>query len=1040
MGKAVLFITLTCVSVRLLAQYDKSDFTHYTYHDGLSNDYVTALWQDGRGYLWIGTENGLNRFDGNRFEKYYQDDPKGFLKSPQIRAIKPLSNGQFAVLTSNRAVIVREEDFEMLPLVVPDSTAFISLQNAVWDLFEMPGQGFALTTATGFYCFDESGKIFFRYDAYTRQDVADKRILYGRHMLPLRDNKLLVYVQDGKQALYDWSANTFDALTPENAYWNPLCNPSGPLSHIHSSQTDEGKYLIVPRSDSLMYFDMDSGKITNTALPFVWDTEFSWSSRIHMLDDTTFAITGGYNGYFVFHLHDNTGRITGGHTKYFKDEIVNDVFLDSQRRLWIATTKGLWKQDLQVPFIRTDTISLPAAASTRDFNDRSLGSISSAFLHNDKLYLGRYSEDCGLVIVNPDNLETEHYFCMYERGGYNAILSMQMYHPDTIWLGAMNGIIWFDINTHTFGKLEERPSYAAMAGCEILGPVGEDSVAWLAGYLGGNMMSYHVGTREIRVFDSLSHPPKPFNRIKHITHDAQGNVWFSGHGLARWNLKAQDFDTLITVYSGPNGFDENILMLVPDPSGALWMASPRNGLMQYDVSHKAWAHYGFNDIIASLSIESISPVTGNEIWFGDANHLYRMNIRTHQIDIYDHTDGLTTGISDFRYMHFDSSRNRMHLFSGDLISHWDVHHNVREIPSGELMVQSITVNGDSTIYFPNGSLVFSAAENNLTLDYTIVDFEDGPGYEFSYRIGHEASWVPLGSQRHLYLTKLIPGSYAVEIKARASNGAEKTRLITFAIARPFWMTFWFIALCVFALVIVVYLIYRRRIASIKAKASLDKQLAEAEMKALHAQMNPHFIFNSLNSIREMMLHQNIPEASRYLNVFAQLIRMTLHQSRKAYITLSDTREYLERYVEMEKIRNSDFVFEMQIDPALDEDETFLPPMLIQPFIENAIWHGMNGSRNAIHINVKFERKENKLVCTIQDDGVGIQRSVEGKAQANRKHQSVAISNIQQRVDLLNQKAQHHQSRIHIDDLGQITGLRETGTRVTLTLPLDIAMT
>lgn len=129
------------------------------------------------------------------------------------------------------------------------------------------------------------------------------------------------------------------------------------------------------------------------------------------------------------------------------------------------------------------------------------------------------------------------------------------------------------------------------------------------------------------------------------------------------------------------------------------------------------------------------------------------------------------------------------------------------------------------------------------------------------------------------------------------------------------------------------------------------------MKALHAQMNPHFVFNSLNSIREMILNQETQEASRFLGNFAHLIRITLDQSRKSFISLRDTMDYLNRYIEMEKIRNPDFHFSMEVDKTLDPDDTILPPLLIQPFIENAIWHGMNGEEKQIHILVRFLKKK-----------------------------------------------------------------------------------
>jgi sensor histidine kinase YesM len=205
------------------------------------------------------------------------------------------------------------------------------------------------------------------------------------------------------------------------------------------------------------------------------------------------------------------------------------------------------------------------------------------------------------------------------------------------------------------------------------------------------------------------------------------------------------------------------------------------------------------------------------------------------------------------------------------------------------------------------------------------------------------------------------------------------------------------------------------------------------MKALHAQMNPHFIFNSLNSIREMILNKETQEASHFLGNFAHLIRITLDQSRQSFISLRNTMDYLERYIAMEKIRNTDFHFRMEVDESLDPDETILPPLLIQPFIENAIWHGMNGEDKEIHILVQFKKTDAQLICIIEDDGIGFEQAMKNK-HGRPGHESVSIVNIRKRIELLNQKHDLH-SNISITDKN--TEGNGTGTLVRMTLPLDI---
>jgi LytS/YehU family sensor histidine kinase len=230
--------------------------------------------------------------------------------------------------------------------------------------------------------------------------------------------------------------------------------------------------------------------------------------------------------------------------------------------------------------------------------------------------------------------------------------------------------------------------------------------------------------------------------------------------------------------------------------------------------------------------------------------------------------------------------------------------------------------------------------------------------------------------------------------------------------------------------------YRRRLRLIHQKANIDKLIAQTQMKALHAQMNPHFVFNSLNSIREMILNNENKEASHFLSKFAQMMRMTLDQSVKSFVTLRSTMEYLERYMEMEQIRNEHFTCRILADEELDLNEILLPPMLIQPFIENAIWHGTGGIKKDIDINIDFIREGEQMVCIIDDNGIGINQSLDSKTNNIQTHSSVGIANIRNRIQLLNEKYGLTCS-LEITDKSHLPG-NGNGTRVTIRLPLQIS--
>jgi LytS/YehU family sensor histidine kinase len=203
-------------------------------------------------------------------------------------------------------------------------------------------------------------------------------------------------------------------------------------------------------------------------------------------------------------------------------------------------------------------------------------------------------------------------------------------------------------------------------------------------------------------------------------------------------------------------------------------------------------------------------------------------------------------------------------------------------------------------------------------------------------------------------------------------------------------------------------------------------------------MNPHFIFNSLNSIREMILNNENKEASHFLSKFAHLIRITLDESGAAFVSLRSTINYLQRYIEMEQIRNTNFDCRINTSDELDTDETLLPPMLIQPFTENAIWHGASGNNKNISICIDFKKLNNQLICTIDDNGTGIESSLQKRLANPNLHKPMGISNIRQRIQLLNEKY-GLKSSIVVEDKSKIPGCKESGTRVTIQLPLEITI-
>ncbi|MBT8268856.1 MAG: histidine kinase, partial [Bacteroidia bacterium] len=220
------------------------------------------------------------------------------------------------------------------------------------------------------------------------------------------------------------------------------------------------------------------------------------------------------------------------------------------------------------------------------------------------------------------------------------------------------------------------------------------------------------------------------------------------------------------------------------------------------------------------------------------------------------------------------------------------------------------------------------------------------------------------------------------------------------------------------------------------KMQFDKELAELKVSALRSQMNPHFIFNSLNSIKRYIIDSEKENAVYYLNKFSKLIRLILSSSREDEVSLADELETIELYVNIENIRfNNEIDFLIDITENINLDTIKIPSLILQPFIENAIWHGLSLKKTNKKLKVKVE-KENKSFVKIDiiDNGIGRQRSAEIKSKKIHRQESVGIKLTQERLKNFSKNYKNAYSLSIIDLFDQDN--EPSGTQITLKLPTE----
>jgi sensor histidine kinase YesM len=260
---------------------------------------------------------------------------------------------------------------------------------------------------------------------------------------------------------------------------------------------------------------------------------------------------------------------------------------------------------------------------------------------------------------------------------------------------------------------------------------------------------------------------------------------------------------------------------------------------------------------------------------------------------------------------------------------------------------------------------------------------------------------------------LREGDYTFNVIASNSDGLwtdlQNATKLEIVVLPPWYRSWWFYTLLVFLFASILFAFFRYRIAQIrkvetfKRKEAEYKQLAaETETAVLRLQMNPHFIFNSMNSINNYILQKDIDTASDYLGRFSSLMRMILDFAARPFVSISDEIKLLDLYLLTEAMRfEKKFSHTFDLAEDFDPDEFVIPTMILQPFVENAVWHGLSKKKEKGHIRISFRQEDNSLICSVEDNGIG--REGAKKNQKHKTHESRALSITERRLALLESK-------------------------------------
>jgi len=467
----------------------------------------------------------------------------------------------------------------------------------------------------------------------------------------------------------------------------------------------------------------------------------------------------------------------------------------------------------------------------------------------------------------------------------------------------------------------------------------------------------------------------------------------------------------------------------------LWMASDGAGLIRYDIATGTYTHYDQHHGFHELRFIAIGMDARGRIWTSSAERVFHfdpMNEVAVALDLRSTLGGRTP-----KWTISLSQSGLLAMNEGRDIAVLDANAVGADRPPPAPAITQLVIDGAFAAPHADGSVHMRHDQAQLEVGFGALL---PPGAIGGYAM--RSPGEPWGRHTHgrVNLRGLGPGEHRFELRLMSREGAwGPATPLRIIIAPPWWQRTWARMLAGVLMATAVVAVFRMRLNWIRRRERKEEAMArtmnELKLQALRAQMDPHFIFNCLNSIDNYILMEQGAKASHYLNRFARLVRLILNQSESMTTPVEQEAELLRYYLELEAQRSKHpFAWAVNVDPELLLAEAELPTLLVQPYVENAIWHGIQHLQRAGRITVTFRKVGLELECVIEDDGIGRAASAALHAERPRTHESKAMRLNADRLRIF-EETHSRGVRAEITDLKDDDG-HALGTRVRLLLPIE----
>ncbi len=967
------FITIAIyffTSLLNLVQAQQNIFKNYTINDGLASNSIRSIFQDSKGFLWIGTWEGISRYDGYTFTNY---NTANGLSDNMVNDFYESENGQLYVALNNGSIDIISEN-RILQNHFPPSAV-------VNHFTHSPGRPVIV-------CTDHKGLQKFR----------EGKLYQPKQSFPANSYTDVLWLND---SLFISASDSFVVAVNSNFELYSEIKGS-PLKFTDSKIYQDSKKRIWIGTPSglclLAGIPQKNQPITFAELPAAFTIPELQKRRINDIYEGVDGIMWfGTSGGLVKINPDGSHQlitVSGG----LASNIITSIFQDKEKNIWFGTAVGLSK--------------LVTRCGIQLFP------LENGIWPSDYLYLLNSVKKNFLLVSTVRGNQVFNKL----NGWFSPVVSQPFFY-DVV--ANTNPPLFSDGNTlATFDTLSFRFTEVMLLPLKLGVRLIKDKNS-----------CYFISNLQQLFFCSAQQYQKILDyRITGLVLDKRGDLWVGTWQNGLFRIRYQYIENKLEIIAKEQFLpEENIRSLFEDTKGTIWVGTRYTGIYRIEKAENgkfSISKFDQHKGLSSNFIKTIREDKKGNIW----------------IAFYQGLDKLIPQDSSFRIFNFSRVNNyftsvvgmemdadgSIWLATGEGLTHI-VDGEMEKLPPLPVYITKV-FSPDSVYPLYAHAIQLNYRQNQLQFEFSSPGFINEKQVVYSYRLygSSDTTWTAANNQHIVSYASLQPGNYHFEVRTQGWNGAwGKPAAIAFIIDAPFWQTGWFRIVCALLTVLIIYQVIRKRIQRIQHEADMKQRITETEMMALRAQMNPHFIFNCLNSIDNLIQMNEKEKATSYLSKFAKLIRSILENSKANVVPCWKDMETLQLYLELEALRfDHKFSYNIDVDDAIINGDYKVPPLIIQPFVENAIHHGLlNKIEQDKKLYVRVSVVNNHIIYLIEDNGVGRVQAAAYKKLNKPAYGSMGMQITADRINLYNQ---HQNGAVKVTDLYNTADMA-VGTSVEVSL-------